>query len=205
LEATTDLIGGRASATNERLRSLGPGFVSGASANDPTTVATIAVVGATTIYGLAWLVVLVLPMLAAVQTIAGTIGAVCRTSLQGAIRREFGMGWAAITLFTVVAVNLITLTADVEAGSEALTLLSGIRYEFFVLPFVAIVGWLLVSKSYLRIERFLSFVPLVFLCYGASAIVARADWGAFCAASSCRSSISRLPSRRARWRSSGQR
>jgi hypothetical protein len=29
----------------------------------------------------------------------------------------FGMGWAAITLFAVFAVNLITLTADVEAGS----------------------------------------------------------------------------------------
>jgi Mn2+/Fe2+ NRAMP family transporter len=164
---------------SRRWRLLGPGFVSGASDTDPTTVATIAVIGATTIYGLAWLVVLILPMLAAVQTIAASIGAVCRTSVQGAILRQFGIGWAAVALVAVVAVNLMTLTADVEAGSEALTLLSGVRYEFFVLPFVAIVGWLLVSKSYLRIERSLSFVPLVFVSYGASAVVARSDWGAF--------------------------
>jgi Mn2+/Fe2+ NRAMP family transporter len=163
----------------ERRFWLGPGFVSGASDNDPTTVATIAVVGATTGYGLAWLAVLILPMLAAVQAIAASIGAVCRTSIQGVIRREYGLGWAALTLIAVVAVNLMTLTADVEAGSESLALLSGVRYEYFVVPFAGFVGWLLVSKSYLKIERFLSFVPLLFLCYAASAIVARADWAAF--------------------------
>jgi hypothetical protein len=36
------------------LRALGPGFVSGASDNDPTTVATVAVVGSTTVYALGW-------------------------------------------------------------------------------------------------------------------------------------------------------
>lgn len=165
--------------SGKRYRLLGPGFVSGSSDVDPTTVATIAVIGATTVYGLAWLVVLVIPMLAAIQTIAASIGAVCRTSVQGAILREYGIGWATVSLVAIAAVNLITLAADVEAGSQALMLLTGVRYEFFVLPFVALVGWLLVSKSYLRIERWLSFVPLIFVSYGASAVAAHVDWGAF--------------------------
>src|SRR5271166_4916498 len=75
---------------------LGPGLVSAASDNDPTTVATLAVIGATTGYALCWLVVLLLPMLAVVQMIAGSIGAVTRTSLQGAIRSRYGLFWACI-------------------------------------------------------------------------------------------------------------
>lgn len=135
-------------------------------------------VGAATVYGLAWVVVLVLPMLAAIQAISAAIGGVCRTSLQGAIRRECGTGWALATLVAIVAVNVVTLAADVEAGAESLTLLTGVPFQLFIVPFVAAVGWLLVSKSYLRVERVLSFLPLIFLCYGASAIAARADWGA---------------------------
>src|SRR5437867_1398545 len=40
------------------LSALGPGLIAGASDIDPTTVATLAVVGASTVYGLPWLVVL---------------------------------------------------------------------------------------------------------------------------------------------------
>ncbi len=156
---------------------ISPGFISAASDNDPTTVATLAVVGATTGYALTWLVVLLLPMLAVVQMIAGSIGAVTRTSLQGAIRSRYGVFWACVALVSVVAVNIFTLTADVEAGAVALTLLTGIAYQYFVLPFVALVGWLLISQRYSRVERILSLLPFIFLAYGASAIAAKADWG----------------------------
>lgn len=159
--------------------SLGPGFVSGASDADPTTVASLAVVAAATGYTLSWLVVLLLPMIAVVQSIAAAIGVVCRTSIQGAIRRHCGLTWALLALVAVLAVNLITLTADIEAGAESLKLLTGISRAYFVLPFAGGVAWLLVSKSYLRIERFLSFIPLIFLCYGISAVLAKPDWRAF--------------------------
>lgn len=160
-------------------RFFGPGLVSAASDNDPTTVASLAVVGATTGYALCWLVVLLIPMLAVVQAMAAAVGGVCRTSLQGAIVRRFGLSWAIATLFAVVAVNVITLAADVKAGSEALALLVPIPANFFILPFAVGAGWLLVSHSYARVERILALLPLVFGCYVASAIVARFDVSAF--------------------------
>ena len=49
----------------------------------------------------------------------------------------------------------------------------------FVVPFVALVALMLVSQSYSRIERYLSLLPLLFLCYVASAILARSDFAAF--------------------------
>ncbi len=125
---------------------------------------------------LSWLVLLLLPMIAVIQTIAATIGAICPTSIQGAIRRHYGLTWALVALVAVVAVNLVTLTADLEAAAESLKLLTGLPRTYFVLPFAGCIAWLLVSRSYLRVERFLSLLPLIFVCYGISAVLAKPDW-----------------------------
>jgi Mn2+/Fe2+ NRAMP family transporter len=156
----------------------GPGLLSAASSNDPTTVATLAVVGAATGYALCWLVVLAAAMLAVVQALAAAVGAACKTSLQGAIRRRFGRRWALVTLIAIVSVNLITLVADIKAGAEAISLLTGLRGELFVVPFACLVGFLLVSHSFARIERVLQLLPLAFVSYAASAFLARFDVGA---------------------------
>ena len=117
-------------------------------------------------------------MIAIVQSIAATIGVICPTSIQSAIRRHYGLTWALLALAAVLAVNVMTLTADLEAGAESLKLLTGVSRAYFILPFAGIVAWLLVSRSYSHVERFLSFLPLIFVCYGISAILAKPDWGA---------------------------
>ena len=118
-------------------------------------------------------------MLAVVHAIAASIGAVCGTSLQGALRRRYGLGWGIVTLVAIVVVNVFTLAADVKAGSEASSLLTHAPADAFVVPFALVVGFLLVTHSYARIERFLSLLPLVFVGYAASAVIAHADMGLF--------------------------
>ncbi|MGC1381891.1 MAG: divalent metal cation transporter [Candidatus Baltobacteraceae bacterium] len=134
-------------------------------------------VGATTVYGLTWLVVLLLPMLAVVQRIAASVGAASHLTLQQAIVRAYGRGAAIASLAAVVLVGLMTLGADVKAGAEALALISGLPLYAFVVPVAGIAGWLLATNSYLRIERILAAFTLIFLCYVGSAILARPDWG----------------------------
>ncbi len=135
----------------------------------------MAIVGAITGYALCWLVVLTIGLLAVVQATAAAVGAACKTSLQGAIVRRFGMGWGMVTLLAIVAVSTLTLVADLKAGSEALDLLTGVRAEFFVLPLAIVVGLLLVTHSFERIERVLQLLPLAFAGYAASAILAHFD------------------------------
>jgi Mn2+/Fe2+ NRAMP family transporter len=158
------------------LGTLGPGIVSAASDNDPTTVATLSIIGATTLYGLEWLVVLVVPMLAIVQVIGAAVGAVCRTGLEDAVRQRYGLRWAYVPLIAVLLVNLLTLAADVEGGAAALGLLFPLDYRWFVVPFALVIAVLLVRGSYPIVERVLSFVALVFFGYVGSAIFARPDW-----------------------------
>jgi Mn2+/Fe2+ NRAMP family transporter len=152
--------------------------VSGASDNDPTTVATLAVVGASTIYGLSWLVLLVIPMLAIVQTVASRVGAVSKKGLEDCVRGTYGRVWSLIVLGAILIVNVLTLAADLEGGAAALHLLFGLDYRWFVLPFSAVVAALLVFAQYESTQRWLRFLPIVFLAYIGAALLARPDWGA---------------------------
>jgi Mn2+/Fe2+ NRAMP family transporter len=152
--------------------------VSGASDNDPTTVATLAVVGASTIYGLSWLVLLVIPMLAIVQTLASRVGAVSKRGLEDLVAAKYGRAWALIVMFAILIVNIITLAADLEGGAAALMLIFHLDYRWFVVPFAALVAALLVFAQYESTQRWLRFVPIVFLAYVAAAFLARPDWGA---------------------------
>jgi Mn2+/Fe2+ NRAMP family transporter len=127
---------------------------------------------------MAWLVVLLLPILAVVQAIAACVAATTRMSLQQAILKTYGPGPALVAACSIIFISLLTLGADVQAGSEALTLLTGIPFYYFIVPLVSLVGWMLVTKSYLKIERTLAWMTLIFLCYVAAAIYARPDWGA---------------------------
>jgi Mn2+/Fe2+ NRAMP family transporter len=157
-------------------RGLRPGLVAGASANDPTTVGSLAVVGATTVYGLAWLVIAVLPMLAVTQMIAASVGAATTTSVQAAIVRRYGLSWGMLSLIAIVVVNLFTIVADVEAGGQSLSMVFHVPYQVFVVPFVAIIGALLITRSFSRIATLLMFLPILFVAYGLSAVLAHADW-----------------------------
>jgi hypothetical protein len=75
------------------LRALGPGLIAGAADNDPTTVATLAVLGATTVYRLSCLVLLLFPLLAAVQVTAARVGVVAGQGLPGVVRTTYGRTW----------------------------------------------------------------------------------------------------------------
>lgn len=159
-------------------RLLGPGIISGASDNDPTTVATLAVIGSTTVYALGWLVLLVIPMLAVVQAISGRVGAVCGEGLETILKRHYGRAAALAVLVAVFVVDQLTLAADLEGGGAALQLFSGLDYRWFVAPLAAAAALALTFANYRVIQRFLVYIPMVFLAYAAAAVLAHPDWRA---------------------------
>ena len=158
------------------VKRLGPGIVSGASDNDPTTVATLAIVGASTVYGLAWLVLLVIPMLAVVQAIAARIGVASKRGLEDCIRTRYGRGLALAALFAVLAVNIITLAADLEGGGAALQIITGIDYRWFVVPFAGLAAAALVIGKSDSITNVLKYLTIVFFAYIVTAFFAHPDW-----------------------------
>lgn len=157
-------------------RRLGPGIVSGASDNDPTTVATLAIIGSTTTYGLTWLVLLVIPMLAVVQAVAAQVGTVSKKGLEDCIRYRYGRGLSFAALFAVLAVNIVTLAADLEGGGAALQIMTGIDYRWFVVPFAALTALALVLGRTDSITNVLKYLTIIFIAYVATAFLAHPDW-----------------------------
>lgn len=159
------------------IKALGPGLISGGSDNDPTTVATLSVVGASTRYGLSWLLILLYPMLASIQMISAQVGVIAKCGLQQAVRLRYGRRWGVLLLLSVLTVNLITLAADLEGGAAALGLLFNVAWQWFIAPFALFVLLILFAGSYRTVERILKYVLLVFVAYIASAFAAHPHWG----------------------------
>jgi Mn2+/Fe2+ NRAMP family transporter len=160
----------------ELFRSMVPGIISAASDNDPTTVASLAVIGSTTVYGLGWLVLLVIPMLAVVQAISSQIGTVTTDGLEDIVRRRSGTLSAFVVLTAVLVVNVLTFSADLEGGGAALHLLTGLPYRWWIIPLAGSSVALLIWSNYARIQSVLIYIPLAFLAYIAAAFLAHPDW-----------------------------
>jgi Mn2+/Fe2+ NRAMP family transporter len=158
------------------VRSIDPELVSAASDNDPTNVGTAAAVGAATDYQLAWVTLLVAPLLGVVQTIAAHVGSVAHNDLQTLTLKRYGPRVAAILLVSVVIVNVVTIAADLQAGAAGIGLLAGVDSRWLVLPLgLGLIGLLLVGK-YDEVVSVLRYLLLGFLAFAVAAYLAHPDW-----------------------------
>jgi hypothetical protein len=73
----------------EVLKSLGPGMITGAANEDPTTVATYSQAGAQFGFGMLWLALFQYPMLAMFQEMCARIGLVTGGGLAAAIKNKY--------------------------------------------------------------------------------------------------------------------
>ena len=160
------------------IRTAGPTLISASSDIDPTSIGALAVIGSTVVYGLNWLVLAIVPLLAAELMLATRIGLVSEQGLQKLVRRRFAPVWSWAALATFVVVNIITLGADIGAGAAAVGLFFHGRAAFFVIPFALGTGLLLQFGTYRMLKRVLLWLLLAFLAYVASAFAAHPDWAA---------------------------
>ena len=63
------------------LKMLGPGFITGASDDDPSGIGTYAMAGAAFGYATLWMTLVTFPMMAAIQFICAKLGMVTGTGL----------------------------------------------------------------------------------------------------------------------------
>ena len=168
--------------------------MSGAADADPTTVATLAVIGAGTVYELAWLVLLLFPMIAVIQVISTDVGVSSGRDLQAAVTAGYGRSWRWLLLLSVLAVNVVTIGADLEGGAAAIGLLTGLDWRWFVLPLSLVLLAVLSIGRYRHVERALKYMLLLLLAYAGAAIFAHPNWGAIARA------VSSTLLRRRRWR-----
>jgi NRAMP (natural resistance-associated macrophage protein)-like metal ion transporter len=102
------------------LKSLGPGLVTGAAADDPSGIATYSQVGAQFGYGLAWTMLFSFPLMAVIQAVSARIGCVTGYGIARNLRRHYSPWLLRAVVLLLLVANVINLGADLGAMGAAL-------------------------------------------------------------------------------------
>lgn len=155
---------------------IGPGFVSGASGDDPAGIATFSQAGAAFGYGLSWAVLLSIPLMSAIQYISGRIGAATGTGLAGNLKANYPNWIVYVLAFLLFVANTINLGADIGAMAAATKLLVPLQSFVFILVYGIGTVLLMVLLHYKKYSKYLKWLGLSLLAYVISAFAAGADW-----------------------------
>jgi NRAMP (natural resistance-associated macrophage protein)-like metal ion transporter len=159
-------------------RFIGPGFVSGASGDDPAGIATFSQAGAGFGYGMGWTMLFSFPLMSAVQYISGSIGAATGKGVAGNLKDRYP-AWILQTLALLVFLsNTITVGADIGAMGAATALLIPLQPFVFVVAYGVLSVLLISFLKYRTYSRYLKWLGLSLLAYVASAAAAGTDWRA---------------------------
>ena len=166
------------SGRHRLLATLGPGFITGASDDDPSGIATYSQVGAQFGYGLLWTMPFSWPLMTAIQAISGRIGRITGHGIAGNLRRYYPHWLARVVVALMVIANIINIGADIAAMGEALKLLVGGRAILYSVLFALLSIVLQVFIPYHRYARLLKWLTLALFAYVAVVFAVRVPWGA---------------------------
>ena len=155
---------------------MGPGVVSGAADNDPSGVITYIQVGATTGFSLLWLMLLSTPILYCLEEMSTRIGVVTKRGLTHALCARHGRRLAAAIVLPVIASNIVTIGADLVGTASGAQLLTGIPWDWWILPIAGSLAYLLVAASYCALSRVLLMLTPLFLLFVAAGIIVHPNW-----------------------------
>ena len=146
----------------EFLRYLGPGILVTVGFIDPGHWASNVAAGSEYGYSLLWMVTLSTVMLVFLQHNAAHLGIATGLCLSEAARAHLPAPVAVPVLLSAVGAAVATALAEILGGGIALALLFGVPLRMGCIAVTLFVGWMLVTNSYRRLERWIiGFVSLI--------------------------------------------
>lgn len=158
------------------LQRLGPGFITGASDDDPSGIATYAQTGALFGYLQLWLALWTLPFMIVIQEMCGRIGLVTGTGIAGVIRKHYGKKLLFVAVMLLLIANTVNIGADLGAMAAAAELVTHIPFAILLLGMTALTLGLEIFITYATYARYLKYLTLSLLSYVCVAFVVRQDW-----------------------------
>ena len=159
------------------LKILGPGFITGASDDDPSGIGTYSVAGASLGFATLWMALFTFPLMTTVQYICAKIGLVSGEGLASLLRKHYPRGLLYPAVLALVIANTINAGVDIGAIAAAFHLLLPIPAVWFIVPTVALILALQIFGSYRLIANIFKWLTLSLFAYVGAALFARPDWG----------------------------
>jgi len=155
---------------------FGPGVVTGAADDDPSGIATYTQTGAKFGYGQLWTVILMLPLMTAIQEACARIGAVNGRGLAAVIKANYSKKILYWAVLLVVVANTINIGADIGALAAAAQLLINVNFVILTLGFTALILVLEIFTSYRVYSRILKWLALTLLAYPITVFMVHQPW-----------------------------
>lgn len=158
------------------LRRIGPGFITGASDDDPSGILTYAQTGAKFGYRHLWMMFLSVPFMIAVQEMCGRIGLVTGKGLATVIGERYPKPilWVAVILLLVA--NTVNIGADLGAMAASAELILPLSFWLWLGIFTVFTVLLEIFVSYPLYARFLKYLTLSLVAYVFVAFWVKQDW-----------------------------
>ena len=156
---------------------LGPGFITGASDDDPSGIGTYAVAGATLGLQTLWTALLTFPLMAAVQSICARVGLASGRGLAGVLREHYPRPVLYGAVLLLFVANTINVGADLGAIADAVHSVAGIQAGWLVVPVAAGILGLQIFASYRLIASVFKWLTLALLAYVFDAFVVHPEFG----------------------------
>jgi len=159
-------------------KKFGPGFITGASDDDPSGIGTYSQTGAIFGYGQLWTALFFIPFMSAMQEISGRIGLVTGKGLSGVIRKYHSKKVLYATVMLLFFANVINIGANLGAMAASLRLLFNIPFAVLLISITATTLFLEIFISYKVYASYLKYLTLSLFAYIITAFVVKQDWGA---------------------------
>jgi Mn2+/Fe2+ NRAMP family transporter len=133
------------------------------------SISTAAQAGAQFGFQLLWAIAAATAMLAMLIEMSGRLAAVSKQSLAAAVRERFGVKFQIVPLTAELIIDVLLMAAEIGGAAIALTLLTGVHWQWFVIPLGVAVWAVLWWCGFGAIEYGLGLLGLVTLSFVVSA------------------------------------
>ena len=155
---------------------MGPGFITGASDDDPSGIATYAQTGAQFGYQQLWTAPFSFPFMTVIQEMCGRIGLVTGRGLAGVIKKHYSRPILYIAVLVLFIANTVNIGANLGAMADVAGLLFGIPFIFWLIGMTVLTLALEVFVSYKVYSKYLKYLAFSLFAYVLAAFVVRQNW-----------------------------
>lgn len=159
------------------LRALGPGFITGASDDDPSGIGTYAQTGAQFGHQQNFVPLFSLPAMIAVQEMCGRIGVVTGKGIGAILRLHYAKPIQLFAVILLTLANTVNIGADLGAmAASAQLLFPAFPFSAFLILFTALILILIIIIPYKKYASILKWLTFSLFCYIGVAAFVSISW-----------------------------
>ncbi len=160
------------------LKKFGPGFITGASDDDPSGIATYTQSGAGFGLGQIWTVIFMWPMMISIQEMVGRISMVAGQGLASVVRKRYSKWILYILVFLILIANTINIGADLGAMADTTRLIvPQVPFAVLAIGYTALILFLEIFITYKTYAKILKWFALTLLSYFVTVLLVTTNWG----------------------------